>query len=417
MIPTHNQIMLPLLSFLDANGGSAKAGEAIDAVAHKLQVPEGVKNDFKVVEYDNWGPRKRSNFRQSVHWARMDAVMAGYLEKREYGVWTLSPKGRETLVNVQPGVILFVYETPNGQVFLADAVTAAGALADSSVNLVFTSSPYPILSGRGYGTFTESELISLLVAAAREWKRALTDDGSIVLNLKDCWLPKAQTGGAVRSLYQEKLLIALSEEVGLHFADRHFWQNPSHLPDSPWVTVKKIRLNQDVEQLFWFGKTPNPYADNRAVLVDAAPATIETYLRKAKSAQKNRVGPSRHNNVFEEQVAACAAGQSIKVIPRNLQTFSNADPKNALTRRLQELGLPKHDAAMPLKLAEFFIRFLTRAGDTVHDPFFGSGTTGVAAEGLGRRFLGSDRSLAHLLGSALRFPSVNYGDNPAVAVA
>lgn len=417
MTPTHNQIMLPMLSFLDAQGGSAEAGEVIDAVAHKLQVPDEVKDDFRVVEYENWGPRKRSPFRQAVHWARMDAVMAGYLEKREKGVWTLSDKGRDTLVNVQPGVVLFVYETPSGQVFLSDAVTAAGALANGSVNMVFTSSPYPILHGRGYGTFTEGEVVELLVKCAREWARALTDDGSIVLNLKDCWLPKAQTDGAVRSLYQEKLLIALSEDVGLHFADRLLWRNPSHLPDNPWITIKKVRLNQDVENLFWFGKSPNPYANNQSVLVDAAPSTVATYLAKAKRAQKNKLCPSGHNNVFEEHMAAVAAGQSLKVIPRNLLEFSNADPKTALTRRLKELGLPKHDAAMPLKLAEFFIRFLTRPGDKVYDPFFGSGTTGVAAQGLGREFIGSDRSLAHLLGSALRFPSVSYGDGPISAVA
>lgn len=406
-----------MLSFLDAQGGSAKAGEVIDAVAHKLEIPESVANNFKVVEFENWGTRKRSAFRQSVHWARMDAIMAGYMEKRERGVWSLSDKGRETLVNVQPGVILLVYETPNGQVFLADAVTAAGTLADSSVNLIFTSSPYPILHGRGYGTFTESEVITLLVSAAKEWRRALTDDGSIVLNLKDCWLPKAQTGGAVRSLYQEKLLIALSEDVGLHFCDRFFWKNPSHLPDNPWITIRKVRLNQDVEHLFWLGKSPNPFADNQAVLVDAAPSTMATYLRKARSAQKNRVGPSGQNNIFEEHIARVAAGQSIKVIARNMQEFSNADPKNALTRRLRDIGLPKHDAMMPLKLAEFFIRFLTRPGARVHDPFYGSGTTGLASETLGREFIGSDRSLAHLLGSALRFPSVNYGDGRVVAIA
>ncbi len=412
---TRSQMMLPMLSYIDANGGSAKASEVIDAVAHKLGVPDSEKNDFREVDCGKWGSRKRSNFRQSVHWARMDAVMAGYLEKREKGVWTLSEKGRGTLVNCQPGVILFVYETAEGQVFLSDAVTAAGALTDDSVNLVFSSSPYPILNGRGYGTFTEAEIVELLVKCAHEWKRALTPDGSLVLNLKDCWLPKAQTGGAVRSLYQEKLLIALSEDVGLHFADRLYYKNPSHLPDNPWITIKKVRLNNDVENLFWFGKSPNPYANNQNVLVDAAPSTVAAYLSKAKRAQKLKVGPSGHNNLFEDHMAAVAAGQSLKVIPRNLLEFSNADPKTLLTKRLKELGLPKHDATMPLKLAEFFIKFLTRENDLVYDGFFGSGTTGVAAQTLKRRFLGSDRSLAHLLGSALRFDNVSYGPEMVAA--
>ena len=409
--------MLPLLSFIDAQGGSAKPADVIDAVAHKLNIPDAVKNDFREVDCGKWGTRKRSSFRQTVHWARMDAVMAGYLEKREKGVWTLSEKGRGTLVNCQPGVILFVYEFPNGQVCLADAITAAGALTDDSVNLVFSSSPYPILNGRGYGTCTEAEIIELLVKCAREWKRALTPDGSIVLNLKDCWLPKAQTGGAVRSLYKEKLMIALSEDVGLSFADRFYWRNPSHLPDNPWITVKKIRCNNDVEELLWFGRGPNPYANNQNVLVDAAQSTVDTYLRKARRQQKNLVGPSGHNNVFEEHMAAVAAGQSIKVIPRNFMEISNADPKTLLSRQLRELNLPKHDAPMPVKLAEFFIKFLTREMDTVHDGFFGSGTTGVACQKLNRKCIGSDRSLAHLLGSALRFTGVSYGLEESMTAA
>jgi DNA modification methylase len=47
-----------------------------------------------------------------------------------------------------------------------------------------------------------------------------------------------------------------------------------------------------------------------------------------------------------------------------------------------------HPAQKPIVLAEIPIRNHLRAGETVYDPFLGSGTTLVAAEGLGRRCLG-----------------------------
>jgi DNA modification methylase len=43
-----------------------------------------------------------------------------------------------------------------------------------------------------------------------------------------------------------------------------------------------------------------------------------------------------------------------------------------------------HPAAFPIGLPEFFIKLFTKSGDTILDPFAGSGTTGLAAEQLNR---------------------------------
>jgi DNA modification methylase len=42
-------------------------------------------------------------------------------------------------------------------------------------------------------------------------------------------------------------------------------------------------------------------------------------------------------------------------------------------------------------LPEFFIKLFTKPGDTVLDPFGGSGSTGIAAKGLGRNVVLIDR--------------------------
>jgi site-specific DNA-methyltransferase (adenine-specific) len=51
-----------------------------------------------------------------------------------------------------------------------------------------------------------------------------------------------------------------------------------------------------------------------------------------------------------------------------------------------------HPAPFPIELPRRLIRLLSFPGDSVLDPFLGSGTTGVAAVQTGRRFIGYDTS-------------------------
>ncbi len=51
-------------------------------------------------------------------------------------------------------------------------------------------------------------------------------------------------------------------------------------------------------------------------------------------------------------------------------------------------GAKQHPTEKPVELAAHFIRRHTQPGDTVLDPFMGSGSTGVAALQLGRKFIG-----------------------------
>jgi site-specific DNA-methyltransferase (cytosine-N4-specific) len=402
-LPAQSTVLLPALEVLSEMGGRAPTGEIVNAVSDRLGITAAARKSTHEVDCGRWGKRLRNPWRMTLNRVKYFATLAGLLERSRAGFWTLSAKGRGSLLKCKPGVIVTIYSTPAGEVVWADAMTAAGAVRDNSVDLLFSSPPYPLAGkGRKYGNMTPGETVELIVNCAKEWKRALVDTGSIVLNFRDTWLPKSETGGAVRSLYQEKILLALVEDVKLFFADRMFFRNPVCTGDA-WVTVRHVRTTLNCENLLWLSKSPNPKADNRRVLVPPKASTIATYLRKARRGQKKVVGPSGQGNIFEEQMAAVAAGQEIKVIPRSILDFANSDPKKALHAKLDELGLPHHDATMAPKLAEFFIKFLTTAGDLVWDPFFGSGTTGLEAEKLGRRFLGSDYSLAHILGSAVRW--------------
>jgi len=57
----------------------------------------------------------------------------------------------------------------------------------------------------------------------------------------------------------------------------------------------------------------------------------------------------------------------------------------------QHNGLSGHPAAFPVELPIRCIRASTKRGEAILDPFMGSGTTGVAAIQLGRRFIGIER--------------------------
>ena len=89
------------------------------------------------------------------------------------------------------------------------------------------------------------------------------------------------------------------------------------------------------------------------------------------------------------------------------QSITDGKVKDAKRRAVGEFGIReniwtyhagnngdgdfKHPAKFPLALAHDHIRSWSNDGDTVFDPFMGSGTTGVAAKELGRNFIGIEK--------------------------
>jgi site-specific DNA-methyltransferase (adenine-specific) len=54
-----------------------------------------------------------------------------------------------------------------------------------------------------------------------------------------------------------------------------------------------------------------------------------------------------------------------------------------------------HPTQKPVAMMEAIIRYYTREGDLVLDPFMGSGTTGIACLNTGRRFIGIERDAGY----------------------
>src|SRR5262249_33046358 len=147
--------------------------------------------------------------------------------------------------------------------YLADARDVLKAIPDASINAVVTSPPYALHFKKEYGNADKQDYVGWFLPFAAELFRVLTKDGSFVLNIGG----RGNKGRPTPALYHLKLRIALVEQTGFHRAQECFWFNPAKMPmPAEWVTVRRIRIKDAVEYVWWLSKTPWPKADNRAVL-------------------------------------------------------------------------------------------------------------------------------------------------------
>lgn len=181
-----------------------------------------------------------------------------------------------------------VYATTLGAAYGCDSLEVLGTLPDESIEAVITSPPYALEFKKEYGNVKKADYLAWLVPFAREIKRVLAKDGSFILNIGGSYNP----GQPTRSLYHFKLLIALCEEVGFHLAQECFWFNPGKLPaPAEWVNVKRFRIKDAVEYIWWLSPDPRPRADNRKVL---APYSRDM-KRLIEKGYKAKVRPSGWN--------------------------------------------------------------------------------------------------------------------------
>ena len=166
-----------------------------------------------------------------------------------------------------------LYTTKFGAAYCDDSLTLLRdlRLKDTKVNLVITSPPYALhfqkqydkASKEDHHKWAKADYIAWFLEFAKEIYDLLPENGSFVLNIGGSY----NKGEPTRSLYHYKLLIALIEEIGFFLAQECFWYNPAKMPmPAEWVTVRRIRIRDSVEYVWWLSKTQWPKADNRRVL-------------------------------------------------------------------------------------------------------------------------------------------------------
>jgi len=270
------------------------------------------------------------------------------------------------------------------------------AMAARSVDLVVTSPPYALHFKKEYGNADQRDYVKWFLPFAEQIKRVLKPHGSFVLNLGGSWTP----GEPVRSLYHYRLLLALCDEVRFFLCQEFFWYNPAKLPaPAEWVNVRRIRVKDSVEYVFWLSPSAHPRADNSRVLQ----AYSKDMKRLIKRGIKETVRPSGHN--ITGKFSRDHGGS----IPPNVIQCGNNESNSEYIRQSKALGRKIHPARFPAELPRFFIQFLTDPGDLVMDPFAGSNMTGSVAEEMGRSWIAVEKNSQYAKDSELRFHMLAKG--------
>lgn len=381
-------MMLPLLDVLSEAGSKVRTRDLCDAVADILHIPSDVRDERAWI-----GGGMVNLFERTVRWTQQTAKLMGLIEPAGRPYWQLRGKGEKALHEALPGVVFTVFVTGKGVALYGSCEDAVAYIDDESVNLLFTSPPYPLQRPREYGNVSEDQYVDWFMRIAEQWPRKITRDGSIVINLGEVW----NQGVPNLSLYQERLLIRLHDELGLKLCEKFYWHSPTKLPvPKTWVAVRRVRVKPSVEQLYWLSPSDHPYASNREVLTPYSRKMIRTIAQGGECRQG--IHPSGHD------IKIGAYGRDNGgAIPGNILVFPNMESNTQYVRSCKEHGLSVHPARFPAKLPSFFIRFLTRPDDLVYDPFGGSGVTAQEAEILGRRWITSEIIREYVEGSRYRF--------------
>lgn len=300
------------------------------------------------------------------------------------------------------------YQDDQVTLYFGDALQVAYCLPDGAADCIVTSPPYFGLRDYGidgqYGLeASPAEYVENMRALFSELRRVLADDGTLWLNIGDSYQssggmegvgPNAAVGSTLRqaegrtrpkSGLPAKNLLGIPWRVAFALQDDGWilrnaivWNKPNAMPES--VTD---RLSGRYEMVFMFSKQPRYWFDLDPIREPLSyapgpdlPAIADDPIRYAPGVK----------------------GQTGRAITGRRRTFTDnggRNPGDVWNINTQPFSAA-HFAVMPRELAQRCIMAGCKPGGTVLDPFSGSGTTGLAAQALGRRYIGIDLNAEYL---------------------
>jgi len=297
----------------------------------------------------------------------------------------------------------------NAKIYIGDAVEGMKQLENESVQTVVTSPPYWGL--RDYGQeaqlgleSTPHEFIENLCKVFDEVWRVLADDGTLWVNLGDSYASfrdsksvpdslREGDGTAVgqasngnpemlrQSGLKHKDLVGIPWRFAFAMQDRGWylrqdiiWAKPNPMPESV-----KDRCTKSHEYVFLLTKKPRYYFDHEVIRERG----VMTRGDSAGSSQRNTIkthgvgGGNSGINVAKEKLAK-------EIEEKGFSTRNKRSVWTVATKSFKGA----HFATYPTELIEPCILAGSKEGDTVLDPFSGSGTTGQVAMQHNRNYIG-----------------------------
>lgn len=339
------------------------------------------------------------------------------------------------------------------RIWLADAIDGLRAMPDGLAQTCVTSPPYWGL--RDYGADGQigledspDEFVARLVDVFREVRRVLRDDGTLWLNLGDSYAGAGYGNHAIngetwkenatldkRSNRQQTLkkscqakgikpkdLVGIPWRVafalqadGWYLRSDIIWHKPNPMPES--VTDRPTKSH---EYVFLLSKSARYFYDADAIREPHRWQRPELVESNAQARQGLRLAQRR----------AAGDDSAIRTQPLIGRMKGRGNSGNAENEfSASELGrnarsvwsittrpyAGAHFATFPPDLPERCIKAGSRAGDTVLDPFMGSGTTAWVARNLGRRAVGCELNAEYLAIAADRLRQLSLLANVVAA--
>lgn len=285
-------------------------------------------------------------------------------------------------------------------ILVGDAFEKLAQLPSESVQACITSPPYWGL--RDYGVDgqvglekTPEEFVNAMRLIFEQVRRVLKPDGTLWLNLGDSYMGGNRGGNSVAitgrgkdaSIIQRskklpglktKDLVGIPWRVafalqsdGWYLRQDIIWHKPNPMPESV-----SDRCTKAHEYIFLLAKSEKYFFDFNAIKEPS------TEFLKVGARKRSRV-----NGVSTEDTKKLGLGNQCAIT----ETRNKRSVWSVTTKSFKGA----HFATFPPDLIEPCVLAGTKPGDTILDPFFGAGTTGLVAKKHGRNYIGIELNPAY----------------------